>query len=123
MAADHLNLLFGRILPFCRFYFRSAENYNPEKGRILPFSGFYEVNRPGLLTQICVSENRSIPPEARIMAIADVYDALVSKRVYKDSMSFEKANAIIMESMGSRFDPALEPVCRAAKPEPEAHYI
>ena len=123
MAADHLNLLFGRILPFCRFYFRSAENYNPEKGRILPFSGFYEVNRPGLLTQICLSENRSIPPEARIMSIADVHDAQVSKRVCKESMSFEKANAIIMEGMGSQFDPAIEPVCQAAKPEPEAYYI
>ena len=75
------------------------------------------------MTQICVSENRSIPPEARIMSIADVLDALVSKRVYKDSMSFEKANAIIMESMGSRFDPALEPVCPAATPEQEAYYI
>ena len=57
------------------------------------------------------------------MSIADVYDALVSKRVCKESMSFEKANAIIMEGMGSQFDPAIEPVCQAAKPEPEAYYI
>ena len=57
------------------------------------------------------------------MSIADVHDALVSKRVYKDSMSFEKANNIIMEGMGSRFNPAIEPVCQAAKPEPEAYYI
>ena len=35
-----------------------------------------------------------IPPEARIMAVADVYDALVSKRVYKEKMSFEQANKI-----------------------------
>ena len=67
-------------------------------------------------------KGEKIPPEARIMAIADVYDALVSKRVYKDSMSFEKANNIIMESMGSQFDPALEPVYLAAKPELEAYY-
>ena len=63
-----------------------------------------------------------IPPEARIMAVADVYDALVSKRVYKESMSFEKANKIIMEGMGSQFDPALEPVYLLAKPELEAYY-
>ena len=62
-----------------------------------------------------------IPPEARIMAVADVYDALVSKRVYKESMSFEKANKIIMEGMGSQFDPALEPVYLLAKPELEAY--
>ncbi len=67
-------------------------------------------------------KGEKIPPEARIMAIADVYDALVSKRVYKDSMSFEKANNIIMEGMGSQFDPALEPVYLAAKPELEAYY-
>ena len=63
-----------------------------------------------------------IPPEARIMAVADVYDALVSKRVYKEKMSFEKAHAIIMDGMGSQFDPALQPVYLAAKPHLEAYY-
>ena len=47
----------------------------------------------------------AIPLEARIMAIADVYDALVSKRGYKESMSFEEADRIIMEGMGKHFDP------------------
>ena len=51
-------------------------------------------------------KGEEIPLEARIMAIADVYDALVSKRVYKESMSFEKADAIIMEGMGTQFDKA-----------------
>ena len=46
-----------------------------------------------------------IPPEARIMAIADVYDALVSKRVYKEPMSFEKAAQIMVEGRGTQFDP------------------
>lgn len=64
----------------------------------------------------------AIPLEARIMAVADVYDALVSKRVYKDKMSFEKADEIIREGMGSQFDPALEPVYLAAKPKLEAYY-
>ena len=63
-----------------------------------------------------------IPPEARIMAIADVYDALVSKRVYKDKMSFEKADAIMLEGMGSQFDPALRETYQAARPALEDYY-
>ncbi|MGN0691627.1 MAG: HD-GYP domain-containing protein, partial [Oscillospiraceae bacterium] len=45
-----------------------------------------------------------IPFEARIMALADVFDALVSKRCYKERMSYEKAFAIIEESLDSHFD-------------------
>lgn len=63
-----------------------------------------------------------IPFEARIMAIADVYDALVSKRVYKDKMSFEQADQIIMEGMGKHFDRGLEPFYIAARPRLEAYY-
>ncbi len=63
-----------------------------------------------------------IPLEARIMAIADVYDALVSKRVYKESMPFEKADSIIMEGMGTQFDPGLEKYYVAARPFLEAYY-
>lgn len=46
-----------------------------------------------------------IPISARMMAVADVYDALISRRVYKDGMSHEKAVSIIMEGRGSHFDP------------------
>ena len=46
-----------------------------------------------------------IPLSARIMAIADVFDALVSKRVYKPGMPLEKAYAIIREETGTHFDP------------------
>lgn len=67
-------------------------------------------------------KGEEIPLEARIMAIADVYDALVSKRVYKESYSFEKANSIILEGMGSQFDPALKPYYEAARPNLEAYY-
>ena len=63
-----------------------------------------------------------IPIEARIMAIADVYDALVSKRVYKESMSFEQADSIIMEGMGTQFDKGLEPYYLRARPKLEAYY-
>lgn len=50
---------------------------------------------------------RDIPLAARIMAIADVYDALRSKRVYKDAFPQEKAVSIILEGHGSQFDPVL----------------
>ena len=63
-----------------------------------------------------------IPLEARIMAIADVYDALVSKRVYKESYSFEKADQIILEGMGTQFDPQLKKYYEAARPKLEAYY-
>ena len=63
-----------------------------------------------------------IPLEARIMAVADVYDALVSRRVYKDSMSFEQADAIIMEGFGRHFDPALRDSYLRARPRLEAYY-
>lgn len=46
-----------------------------------------------------------IPLPARIMALADVYDALVSKRVYKEPMSHEEACRIIQEESGKQFDP------------------
>lgn len=67
-------------------------------------------------------KGEQIPLEARIMAIADVYDALVSKRVYKERMSFEKADQIIMEGMGSHFDKRLEPYYIAARPKLEQYY-
>ncbi|GAB2859945.1 two-component system response regulator [Pseudoduganella ginsengisoli] len=47
----------------------------------------------------------AIPISARLMALADVYDALISRRVYKDGMSHEQAVAIITEGRGTHFDP------------------
>lgn len=46
-----------------------------------------------------------IPLAARIMAVADVFDALINRRVYKPAMSVEKASAIIRDGSGSQFDP------------------
>ena len=63
-----------------------------------------------------------IPIEARIMAIADVYDALVSKRVYKEAFDFARADAIIMEGMGTQFDPGLKKVYENARPRLEKYY-
>ncbi len=48
-----------------------------------------------------------IPLESRFMALADVYDALVSKRVYKESFSYEKTLQIIIDGRGKHFDPFL----------------
>ena len=40
-----------------------------------------------------------------MMAVADVYDALISRRVYKEGMSHDKAVSIIIEGKGRHFDP------------------
>jgi putative two-component system response regulator len=45
-----------------------------------------------------------IPIPARLMAVADVYDALISRRVYKEGMSHEKAVLIMIEGRGTHFD-------------------
>jgi response regulator RpfG family c-di-GMP phosphodiesterase len=52
----------------------------------------------------------AIPLEARIMAMADVYDALISKRVYKAPMSYEDTREEIRKSSGTSFDPAMTEV-------------
>lgn len=52
-------------------------------------------------------KGEEIPLSARIMAVADVFDALVSKRSYKEGMPFDKAMSIIRESSGSHFDPQI----------------
>lgn len=48
-----------------------------------------------------------IPLAARIMSVADVYDALTSKRVYKDAMAHHVAVQLIRESAGTQFDPKI----------------
>lgn len=48
-----------------------------------------------------------IPVSARLMAIADVYDALISKRCYKNAMTHEQALEIMREGKGQHFDPVM----------------
>ena len=48
-----------------------------------------------------------IPLSARVMALADVFDALISRRVYKSALSHEEARHIILEGRGRHFDPVL----------------
>ncbi|MBO5228919.1 MAG: HD domain-containing protein [Lachnospiraceae bacterium] len=65
---------------------------------------------------------RNIPLEARIMALADVFDALVSERCYKKKLSYDEAFEIIEESLGTHFDPELGRVFIKCRPELEAYY-
>ena len=55
-------------------------------------------------------KGEQIPLEARIMALADVYDALISERVYKRPLPREQAQRILQEGAGTQFDPELVPL-------------
>ncbi len=65
----------------------------------------------------------AIPLAARIVAVADVYDALTSRRVYKDPVGHAEAVSIILKSSGTQFAPAIvdafmrrrDAICRCAR--------
>lgn len=63
----------------------------------------------------------NIPLSARVMAVADVFDALLSKRSYKEPFTFEKAKSIIIEGSGKHFDPKV--VEAFVEAEEEIHEI
>lgn len=65
-------------------------------------------------------KGQEIPLQGRLMAIVDVYDALVSERPYKKTMTHEEARCIIAEKGGSHFDPALVTVFLSAADQFEA---
>ena len=67
-------------------------------------------------------KGEEIPVEARIMALADVFDALVSKRYYKEAYSYDEAFKIIEESIGSHFDPELGKIFLKTRPKLEEMY-
>ena len=52
-------------------------------------------------------EGEEIPLSGRIVALADTYDALVSKRAYKEAFSHNIAQSIILEETGTHFDPKI----------------
>ena len=58
-----------------------------------------------------------IPLSSRIMAVADVFDALISNRSYKKGFPYEKALAIIQEESGTHFDPKVVAAFFAVKKE------
>ena len=61
-------------------------------------------------------EGDTIPVSARLMALADVFDALVSRRVYKPPMSVDMAVTLISEGRGSQFDPDVVDAFVSARP-------
>ena len=62
-------------------------------------------------------KGEEIPLEGRIVAIADVFDALVSVRPYKPAFTIEASLEIMEESFGKHFDPALKAAFNKALPE------
>lgn len=62
-------------------------------------------------------EGDQITLSARLMALADVYDALISKRVYKEPFTHEKASGIITEGRGVHFDPVVVDAFERVKDE------
>lgn len=64
-----------------------------------------------------------IPLHARIMAIADVFDAVSAKRCYRDAMPIEKCFQIIEEGSGRDFDPKLVEMFMSAKAEIIEYYL
>ena len=56
----------------------------------------------------------AIPLQGRLMAVVDVYDALISERPYKKAFPYDQAVQIILDGSGTQFDPALMDVFTAA---------
>ncbi len=67
-------------------------------------------------------QEEEIPLHARIMAIADVFDAVSAKRCYRDAMPLEKCFSIIEEGAGRDFDPDLVAIFMHARDQVEALY-
>ncbi|MBR3814329.1 MAG: HD domain-containing protein [Spirochaetaceae bacterium] len=67
-------------------------------------------------------KGEEIPVSARIMAIADVFDALCSERPYKEAFSVEKAFQILEESREKHFDPVMVDIMVALRPVLEGIY-
>lgn len=110
-GADVLRKIHGRFEKYNLSYFYMAAeiaNYHQEK-----------FNGSGYPTGI---SGERIPLSARISAIADVFDALTSKRPYKEAFSLEKSYNILKESSGTHFDPMIVKAFFDAQDEIEAVY-
>ena len=67
-------------------------------------------------------KGEEIPLEARIMALADVFDALVSQRCYKNAMDFDEAFELIQKDLGKHFDPIIGKLFILCRPQIEKYY-
>jgi response regulator RpfG family c-di-GMP phosphodiesterase len=61
-------------------------------------------------------KGEAIPLSGRLMAVADVFDALVNKRVYKEPISADEALAIIRSESGKHFDPKIITALNSVEP-------
>lgn len=71
----------------------------------------------------CGLMGKDIPLEARIMAVADVYDALISERSYKKALTYDEVYAMVIGGMGSQFDPDLAEYFISARNDLEEFYM
>lgn len=95
---------------------------NPDFVRVATNVAHYHHEKVDGTGYPCGLKGEEIPVEARIMALADVFDALVSKRCYKEAFSFDKAFAIIEQDSGTHFDPVLARVFLQCRPQLETFY-
>jgi len=75
-----------------------------QAGEIIALSHHEKYNGKGYSQGL---QGESIPLYGRIVAVADVFDALTSKRSYKEAWSFEKALNLLIEEKGEHFDPKI----------------
>ncbi len=92
-----------------------VRNYQWLNDAVAVIANHHEKYRGDGYLQGLVGEK--IPRNARIFAIVDVFDALTSKRPYKEAFSYEKSVAILKESRGSHFDPRILDVFLGIAPE------
>jgi putative two-component system response regulator len=62
-------------------------------------------------------KGQEISISARLMAVADVYDALISRRIYKEGFTHERASELIIEGRGKHFDQDIVDAFLAIQPE------
>jgi len=83
---------------------RGKNNSFLKAGEIIALTHHEKYNGKGYPKGL---KGKDIPLYGRIVAIADVFDALTSKRPYKEAWSFEKAFNLLLEEKGQHFDPQL----------------
>lgn len=96
IGGDILNNLSNRLKVFRKDFYKIAINITKHHHEKWDGTGYP-----------CGLKGKEIPLEARIVAIADVFDALSSKRAYKEPMPFNKVVEIIKDGSGRHFDPEL----------------
>lgn len=83
---------------------RSGENVFLNNAKIFAISHHERWNGTGYPHALA---GEDIPLQGRIMALVDVFDALTSKRAYKEAFTYDQAFDIILEERGKHFDPAI----------------